>query len=317
MKKHILLIDSLDKLSLKKDTSLLLAQTLKNSGATVYLLFEDDFYFINEKKVELDVYNFEGELSSEHGYLKSFFIKEALKIKIDKEVIMHFRLDPPFDTKYLRILWMLNGIEKVSGAKVINNPASICQHNEKMIAYESEEALESYVGSSVNGFDKFCNELIKKGHKELILKPLDLYQGIGVEKVLLENAKKDFIRKCRELGGAVVAQPFMSEVSEGEKRSIFFSGVHLGTILKKPSDGGFLTNIAQGAVFDKCDLTKKEKDACLKMSNYLMNKGVPWVAYDLLGEKIQEANITCPGLLCEVSYAHKKNLAEEIVKLLE
>ncbi len=317
MKKHILLIDSLDKLSLKKDTSLLLAQTLKDSGVLVYLLFAEDFYFLNEKNFEFDVYNFDGELSSESGYLTSFAKKDAIKIKIDEEIIMHFRLDPPFDTRYQRILWMLSGIEEVTGAKVINNPRTVCQHNEKMIAYESVGALESYVGSSVQGFDKFCKELVKKGHKELILKPLDLYQGIGVEKVLLSDAKKEFIRKCKDLGGAVVAQPFMTEVSEGEKRSIFFAGVHLGTILKKPTDGGFLTNIAQGAVFNKCDLTLKEKTACVEMSNDLMAKGVPWVAYDLLGEKIQEANITCPGLLCEVSYAHNKNLAQDIVRLLK
>ncbi len=317
MKKHILLIDSLDKLSLTKDTSLLFAQTLKDCGVLVYLMFEEDFYFLNQESFEFDVYNFTGELSLEPGYLTSFSKSERLKITIDQDVVMHFRLDPPFDTRYLRILWMLNGIKEVTGAKVINDPSSVCQHNEKMIAYESPGALESYVGNSIQGFEKFCLELVKKGHKELILKPLDLFQGIGVEKVLLSEAKKEFIRKCDELGGAVVAQPFMTEVREGEKRSIFFAGKHLGTILKKPTDGGFLTNIAQGAVFAKCDLTSRERLACEKMSKDLMAKGVPWVAYDLLGEKIQEANITCPGLLCEVSFAHDKNLAEDIVKILE
>ena len=53
MKKHLFFIDPLSKLNPKKDTSLMLASTMKEQGIEVYLLFEDDFYLNNKKKIEL------------------------------------------------------------------------------------------------------------------------------------------------------------------------------------------------------------------------------------------------------------------------
>ena len=43
---------------------------------------------------------------------------------------------------------------------------------------------------------------------------------------------------------------------------------------------------------------------------------VKFVAFDIIGERISEVNITCPGLLVEVSKALNKNLAEEIAKMI-
>ena len=53
------------------------------------------------------------------------------------------------------------------------------------------------------------------------------------------------------------------------------------------------------------------------MSRELAQKGVPWIAYDILGGVIQEANITCPGLLVEVSKAAGTNLARRLAELVE
>ena len=46
--KHILFIDPLDKLVPKKDSSLMLALTLKMMGVETYLLFEPNFFFTNK-----------------------------------------------------------------------------------------------------------------------------------------------------------------------------------------------------------------------------------------------------------------------------
>jgi len=43
---------------------------------------------------------------------------------------------------------------------------------------------------------------------------------------------------------------------------------------------------------------------------------VDWVAFDILGAVPTEVNITCPGLLVEVSHAHQRNLALDILKLI-
>ena len=159
--------------------------------------------------------------------------------------------------------------------------------------------------------------MIEKGHRELILKPLDLYQGIGVEKISVDDDYKSiFLRKISEYKGPVVVQPFAKEVTSGEVRSLYFKGKELGSILKVPKKGEYLANIAQGATYDQYDLTVTQRQACEEICKELSEYGVDWIAFDILGESVSEVNITCPGLLVEVSKAYGKNLSFDIIDLL-
>ena len=51
--------------------------------------------------------SFNGSLRDGSFYLESFSLGESRMIELGRKDIIHMRLDPPFDTKYLRILWML------------------------------------------------------------------------------------------------------------------------------------------------------------------------------------------------------------------
>ena len=156
----------------------------------------------------------------------------------------------------------------------------------------------------------------KDGHLELVLKPLDLFQGIGVEKVNLDGSEREaFNKKVSEYAGAIIAQPFLKEIQDGEVRSTYFKGVEIGSILKIPKSGDFISNIAGGASFEFYETTRKQKEICKAISIELMKHGVDWIAFDILGEYVQEVNITCPGLLVEVSKACDKNLANNIIDL--
>jgi glutathione synthase len=314
--RHILFIDPIEKLNPKKDSTLMLATTMKEQGVEVYLLFEKDFYVSNKSKNILKVYDFAGSFYEDGAYLKSFELKNTLEVEIGTKDTLHMRIDPPFDTRYLRYLWMLRYYQ-VQGIKVVNSPDGILKFNEKLHAYTQKSSLESYVGSSLEGFLRFV-DLMKKDHQELILKPLDLYQGFGVEKISINDANLAirFEEKVKENNGAIVAQPFCAEVTKGEIRSLYFKGRELGSILKVPKSGEYLANIAQGAAFHAIELTPELKKECDLICAELMEEGVDWVAFDILGGHVSEINITCPGLLVEVSYAHQRNLGLEIIKQL-
>ena len=201
------------------------------------------------------------------------------------------------------------------GIRVVNSPDGILKYNEKLHAYTQPSSLASYVGSSVREFLHFAELMKKEGNAELVLKPLDLFQGIGVEKIAISRAdlKEKFEAKVKENNGPVVAQPFCKEVTSGEIRSLYFKGRELGSILKIPKKGEFLANIAQGADFHAIELTANVKKECDRICAELLKDGVDWVAFDIMGEHVSEINITCPGLLVEVSFAHKKNLATELL----
>lgn len=314
---HIFFIDPLEKLNIKKDSSLMMALEFKNLGHEVYMLFEKDFYINNQNENKLVVYDFEGSFKEDGIYLESFSLTDKKMFSPSKKDFIHMRIDPPFDTRYLRYLWMLDFLEKMTSVKVLNNPRGIMIHNEKLAAYSLESSVDSYIGSSEEGFLNFIKHLNEISVDEIILKPLDLYSGIGVEKVSLNDSslKDKFNAKVKEFHGAIIAQPFIKAVYEGEHRAIYYNAEELGVIIKRPNKGEYLSNIAQGAQFEKSELSPALRALCLKISKDLLDDGVNFIAFDILGNSITEINITCPGLLVEVSYANKKNLARTIGKL--
>lgn len=315
--RHILFIDPIEKLNPKKDSTLMLALTMKKEGVDVCLLFEKDFYLANKGELKLKVYDFQGEFQEDGCYLKDFSLGKEKVITLSKSDMIHMRIDPPFDTRYLRYLWMLRFYQE-NGVKVLNNPDGILKFNEKLHAYTQKMSLPTFVGSSTEGFKLFVEE-IKKDNEFIILKPLDLYQGFGVEKLALNDNQliAKFDKKVVDHHGAIVAQPFCKEVVNGEIRSLYFKGVEIGSILKVPKAGEFLANIAQGASFHAIDLKPEVKKECDRICKELCEEGVDWVAFDILGDVVSEINITCPGLLVEVSYAHKKNLAKVILEMMK
>lgn len=309
---HIFFIDPLEKLTPKKDSSLMLAATMKEMGIDVKILFEKDFYVTNNIDLVFLLHDFKASFKADGSYLEFFALTSENISPLKSNDVLHMRIDPPFDTRYLRYLWMLRFIQG-KGIKVINSPDGILKFNEKLHAYAQKSSLPSYVGSSLAGFQKFISSIPTS--EEIILKPLDMYQGIGVEKIALTNrlkAEERFKEKVLENNGPIVAQTFCAEVTKGEIRSLYFKGSELGSILKVPKSGEFLANIAQGAGFHAIELSPKLKQECDLICKELMNDGVDWVAFDILNDHVSEINITCPGLLVEVSFAHKKNLARVI-----
>lgn len=311
---HIFFIDPIEKLNIKKDSTLMMALTFQQKGMECFLLFEEDFYITNSLEPVLSLYKFDGQFKPDGFYLDALSKTDKVDWLVGSGDIIHMRIDPPYDSRYQRYLWMLDFLKQKTQCEVLNTPLKIMEYNEKLVAYKNlDHSHESYIGSSKAGFTKFLNQIENQGHSEIILKPLDLYSGIGVEKVSIANSLAKFDQKVKDFAGAIVAQPFIKEVvTAGEYRSVYMDGKELGTILKTPPEGDYLANIAQGASFEAVSLPASLQVICDEVAGELYRDGVRLLAFDLLGNGINEINITCPGLLVEVSYAYKKNICLDI-----
>ncbi|MCB9025237.1 MAG: hypothetical protein H6625_02895 [Bdellovibrionaceae bacterium] len=319
MTSHILLIDPLEKLNIKKDSSLFLALTLKEMGQKVFLLFPPSLYFQNSKTPQLEVYDFEGRFIPDSFYISEFMLsKNTQRLKLDNNITLHMRLDPPFDLKYLRTLWTLQAL-KMYGLNIINDSMGILANNEKLFAYSNAiKKFPSFLGESVEMLREFLFEQKQLGVKDVILKPVDLFQGVGVQKSPLDMdlVINIFIDMKKKYHGAVVVQPFAKNVEKGEIRATFFDNKEIGSILKIPPPGSHLANIAQGATFSKINLKPEVLLECQRINQKLADLGIRWTAFDILDDTLSEVNITCPGLLVETSIAHNQNLALTIAKLI-
>ena len=313
--KHLLFIDSLQDLAVEKDSSLLFAHTLKEKKHEVYLLFKKDFYILSNQPPRLNVFDFHSHLKQNSFSVDSFSVTSHHQILLDHNILFHMRLDPPFDESYLKYLWMMNDLKKF-GVRFLNDPEGIMLFNEKITSFLTSHHLETYIGNSPQDLVAFAEKQRRLGHEYLILKPLNLYQGMGIEKISLANTNQlqDIAtEKIRTSRGAILAQPFVEKISEGEARTVFFADKNLGTILKVPKQGEFLANVAQGASYSMIELDPGSQKECEKLGRDLQRHGLYWFAYDILDGHINEVNVTCPGLLVEVSSAIGRNLAVDII----
>jgi glutathione synthase len=316
--RHIFLIDPLEKLVIKKDSSLLMAHTAQQLGNECYILLKEDLFFSNVGQCVLKLYKFKSQLSDNSFYLQNFTLELSEMVPLLSGDTIHMRLDPPFNLEYLHTLWVLKAFVQ-QGIIIRNSPLGIAAFNEKLTAYCRDDQIPTWVGISSKEGESFIRQLLSgKDSKDFIIKPLDLFQGIGVEKITF-NAKdgsthiKNILgKKVDEFGGAIVIQSFVPEVCEGEIRSIFFQGRELGSIVKIPPQGEFLANIAQGASFEAFDLPNDMAQKCQEVAKELLEYGIDFIAFDILGGAISVINITCPGLLVEFSNACNDNLAEKM-----
>lgn len=311
--KHIFFIDNIEKLNVKKDSSLMMMLTFKSLGHSVYALTQDEFFISNDQKPHFYLWEVKGEFKPNSFYLDNFEFTQLVHLPVEQGDVIHMRIDPPYDSRYQRYLWMLDFLSS-QGANVVNSPRGIMQYNEKITALKMSKSVKSYVGSSERGLKNFLSRI--DSQSGYVLKPLDLFSGIGVVKTSADS--KDVLFQFREMtqeyGGAIIVQPFLEDVYKGELRSIYYKGSELGTIVKFPPDGSFVSNIAQGATFEEAKLDSTQRSQCEELAWELKECGVDLVAFDLLGESITEVNITCPGLIVEVSEALGENLAIAIAK---
>lgn len=311
--KHLFIIDPIEKLTIKKDSSLFWAISLKKMGQEVYLLFGQDLYVTNlDKSPIFDVLEFEGRLGS-NLYIEHLAILEKTKITLHPSDVIHMRLDPPFNENYLHTLWLLRYWEN-QGIRVVNSPKGIFLNQEKLTAYQKEKfPIPSYVGRMGQAAINFLNDLKKQGHKEFVSKPLNSFSGIGVFKFSLTDDFMQLPQFKNMLDEILILQPFLESIYLGEIRALYWRGQEIGTILKKPKAGSFLANVAQGGHFELIKLDAEIKKSCDKVAADLLNDGIDLIAYDVLDGKISEVNVTCPGLIVEVSHALGRNLAAEFM----
>lgn len=307
-KKHLFLIGPFESLNIRKDSSLFLAHTMKEEGAEVFILEEEDFYLTPHlPKQRLMVKPFESKLFDQEYYMEDFKLGASFSVELDSSWLVHMRVDPPLDSRYIRYLWMLDYL-RAKGVQVTNSPRGIMAYNEKLSPYFFPvKTVPSFYGENLEGIKDFLKTVPTD---DIVVKPMDSFSGIGVEKLpLKEWGKKRILSHIKKRGEAVIVQPFLEKVLEGELRAIFLGAKLLGAIKKYPQKGSFLANIAQGAKFEKINLETEVLRSCEILAESLFKDGIDLIAFDICDQEITEVNITCPGLINEVSQALGKNLA--------
>ncbi len=208
----------------------------------------------------------------------------------DADVVL-MRQDPPFDMGYITATHLLERIEKET--LVVNNPASVRNAPEKVFVLDYRHFMPpTMVTRSVEDVRAFMAK-----HGSIVVKPIHGNGGKAIFRVPEsgENLSALFEVFNQTWPEPHMVQPFLPSVADGDKRIVLIDGEVTGAINRKPGEGEFRSNLAQGGSAESTVLTSREEEICAALGPELKRLGLIFVGIDVIGgEWLTEINVTSP-----------------------
>jgi len=209
------------------------------------------------------------------------------------------RKDPPFDLSFFFATHVLSLIDPTRTV-VVNSPRGLRDANEKLYAlYFPEVIPDSLVTADMARLKAFMVEL----GGEMIVKPLDGAGGSGVFHLRAGDRNLNAILEAATLEGrrSIMAQRYLPEIRQGDKRIIVLDGEPLGAVLRVPREDETRGNIHVGGVTVKAPLTARDREICARLAPRLREDGLWFVGLDVIGDWLTEVNVTSPTGIQEIN----------------
>ena len=171
--------------------------------------------------------------------------------------------------------------------------------NEKAWAMAFPELVpESLITQSESDIRAFAQEL-----GAIVVKPLDGNGGEGVFIVRSDDPNRGVIIETSTQHGnrKVIAQRYLPEARDGDKRIILVDGEAVGACLRIPSGVDHRGNIHVGARVEKAELTARDRAICDAIGPSLAAAGQVFVGIDVIGDFLTEVNVTSPTCIHEIN----------------
>src|SRR5512143_1307813 len=304
------ILDPLPLVKAYKDSTVAMMRSLAARGHRVYALEQGDLYWrdgaTRAKALPLALHPDNG-----HWYTAGEAETRALR---DYAAVM-MRKDPPFDMEYVYSTYLLEAAES-EGARVFNRPRAIRDYNEKLaIARFRDFTVPTLVTRDAGVIDAFIDE-----HRDVIVKPLDGMGGTSVFRVRDDDPNRNVIVETVSHEGArtVMAQRFIPEISDGDKRILLIGGeVVPYSLARIPKPGETRGNLAAGGRGVARALTPRDREIAAAVGPELHAQGLLLVGLDVIGDYLTEINVTSPTCFQEIAQQTGFNVAGMLLDALE
>jgi len=225
------------------------------------------------------------------------------------------RKDPPFDAEYVASTWLLEVAQK-NGAKVFNDPRAIRDHSEKLaIAKYPQFSPPTLVTRLAGQLQQFID-----ANGDVVLKPLDGMGGESVFRVAHRDPNRNVIVETLVRDGekSVMAQRYIPEIREGDKRILLIAGKAVPHCLARiPKPGETRGNLAAGGTGVAKPLTRRDLEIANALGPELARQGLLLVGLDVIGDWLTEINVTSPTCFREITEQTGFNVAGMFLDALE
>ena len=296
-------MDPIEDVEINADSTFRLAEEAQNRGHDLYVYTPNDLTF-NRGKVAAKVRSI--NLKRTIGDYVNFGAVELLELS--EFGVIWLRQDPPFDMGYITNTHLLDLVAKET--LIVNNPFWVRNLPEKLLVLEFPDLIpDTMISRDLEEIKEF-----KREFKDIIVKPLYGNGGAGVFR-LKEDDKN--LTSLHELffnmsSEPLIAQAFLPDVKNGDKRIILVDGSPVGAINRVPKAGEIRSNMHVGGKAEPAKLSQRDREICRAIGPTLKSKGQVFVGIDVIGEYLTEINVTSPTGIQELERFDNVNIAEMI-----
>ena len=300
-----------------------------NRGHKVYFISVSDLSYDQEENVGARAAYVNGK---KYGAAKEYFeaLQEIPKEKYTKicvsdlDVLM-LRNDPSLeavDRAWAKSIVLDFGMLATKhGVIVLNSPGGLSKSSNKLYLQHFPEQIRPKTIITRDGDElrEFFDE-----QKKVVLKPLSGSEGRNVFLVHGKEATNmDQMFEAVSRDGYVIAQKYLSDVEKGDTRIFLMNGKPLMkngkyAAFKRVKKGKDIrNNISVGGNPRKATITKDMKRIMDVVRPRLVQDGMFLVGLDIVGNKLIEINVFCPGGFENVQKVTGINFSGVVVDALE
>ena len=297
-------MDPLDNIDPRLDTSFRLAEEAELRGYSVFHYLPNNLTF---SKTRIIANGHFVKLNRKQN--PSFTILKNKTIDIGHDLdILWLRQDPPFNMDYLSSTYLLDFVGNET--LIVNNPFWVRNFPEKLLVLNYPQLMPAtIITSRIEVIQEF-----REKYGDIILKPLYGNGGAGVFKINYNDKNFVALFELFQMNSTepLIAQEFLPEVVNGDKRIILLDGEILGAINRIPQKGEIRSNMHVGGKAVATELSIDEIKICEQIGSKLKEHGQIFVGIDVIGGKLTEINVTSPTGLQELEKFENKNLASKV-----
>ncbi len=280
-------MDPLESINIAGDSSFALMEAAQKRGHSVWhydvttLAYEDGR--ITAHAAPVTVRRVEGD---------HFTMGERRRIDLATDIdVVLMRQDPPFHLGYISSALLLDRLRGTT--LVMNDPREVVNAPEKMFVLDFARFMPpTLIARELSDIREF-----QRKHGAVVVKPLHGNGGKAIFKVEADGGNLSALSEVfnQTWPEPHMVQPFLPEVAQGDKRIVLVDGEFAGAINRKPGEGEFRSNLAQGGYAEATQLTPYEEEICAAMGPELKRRGLVFTGIDVIGGRyLTEINVTSP-----------------------
>lgn len=308
-------MDPLPKINVKKDSTFAMMLAAQKRGWQIHAIYQDDMYTDN---AEARANSRMVKLTDDPQHWFDIISEQDIALSSLDTILM--RKDPPFDIEYITSTYILELAEQ-DGCLVVNSPASLRDNNEKMFVAQFPQCCAPFlVSRNMDRLRRFVEQRHQQAGQDVILKPLDGMGGASIYRVNPQDPNLSVILETVSNEGTrtVMAQQFIPEITQGDKRVLLIDGEAVPYALARvPASGETRGNLAAGGTGVGVELSERDRWICQQIAPALRKQGILFAGIDIIGDYLTEINITSPTCIRELDTIYSLDIAGDLMRCIE